>query len=102
MTDLTTPEILLKTKSLGASSISISPDSASSRPDDSIRGKAGTFQKAIEIIQTAVRTNLNPPVNTAIMKRNFRELPDISPDQKPRDQHMGAFLSDQDRKWNRC
>lgn len=77
MTDLVTPEILSKIKSLSASSISISLDGASDQTHDSIRGKAGTFEKTIETIQTAVRMGLNPQINTAIMKRNYQELPEI-------------------------
>ncbi|MDH2899985.1 MAG: TIGR04053 family radical SAM/SPASM domain-containing protein [archaeon] len=77
VTDLVTPEILCKVKSLGASSISISLDGASHETHDSIRGREGTFEKTVETIQTAVRMSLNSQINTSIMKRNYQELPQI-------------------------
>jgi AdoMet-dependent heme synthase len=77
ISDLTTPETLSKIKSLGASSISISLDGASDQTHDSIRGRKGTFEKTIETIHWAVRNSLNPQINTAIMERNYHELPQI-------------------------
>src|SRR5579875_2355196 len=69
MTNLVSTNKLVEVKSLGASSISISLDGASSETHDSIRGRAGTFDKTVEIIQNSLRIGLNPQINTAIMKR---------------------------------
>ena len=72
-----TYEVLTKIKSSGASSISLSLDGAFKETHDAIRGRIGTYDKTIETIRNALRLGLKAQVNTAIMKRNFEELPQI-------------------------
>jgi AdoMet-dependent heme synthase len=77
VTDVLTDEALLKIKNVGASSISISLDGASRATHDTIRQKAGTFDNTIKRIGDALKMGLNVQVNTAIMKQNLHELPQI-------------------------
>lgn len=77
VTELLTPSALKRIKLAGASSISISLDGACAETHDAIRGLSGTFDKTIEAIRTAVNLGLGLQVNTAIMKQNFNELPQI-------------------------
>ena len=77
VTPLLTSEALKRLRDAGASSISISLDGASPETHDSIRGQAGTYVKTLDAISHALECGLNVQVNTAIMKRNFQELPEI-------------------------
>lgn len=77
VTELLSHAALERLKDAGASSISISLDGASAQTHDSIRGKEGTYQRTIEAMKDAASSGLNPQVNTTIMKRNYRELPQI-------------------------
>ncbi len=77
VTELLTDEALGMVRSVGASSISISLDGACAETHDSIRGVKGTYDMTIEGIRKAVELGINVQVNTAIMKMNFNELPQI-------------------------
>lgn len=76
-TELLTRETLRGIKQIGASSVSVSLDGASARTHDSIRRREGTYARTINAIEDAISLGLNVQVNTAIMKRNFLELPRI-------------------------
>ncbi|MDG6934269.1 MAG: TIGR04053 family radical SAM/SPASM domain-containing protein [Nitrososphaerota archaeon] len=64
-------------KETGASAISISLDGAKALTHDSIRRRDGSFKMTLEAISNALKLGLKVQVNTAVMKRNFEELPDI-------------------------
>jgi AdoMet-dependent heme synthase len=75
VTELLTDEALDRIAELGAAAVSISLDGTCSETHDSIRRVPGTFDRTLERIGKAVELGLNVQVNTAVMKRNFRELP---------------------------
>ncbi len=77
VTTLLTTDALAKLKAAGAASISLSLDGASPEMHDLIRGNAGTFERTIEVISNAIQLRINLQVNTAVMKRNFTDLPEI-------------------------
>lgn len=77
VTDLLSHEALEEIKDAGTSSISISLDGRSGETHDVVRNKAGTFDRTIETIQAALGSGIKVQVNTAVMKRNLRELPEI-------------------------
>ena len=77
VTGLLTNRVVEKMAQLGVSALSISLDGASRETHDSIRRVEGTFDLTIERIRRAVESGLNVQVNTAVMKTNFRELPQI-------------------------
>lgn len=77
VTKLLTKDALAKLKEAGSASISLSLDGSSPEIHDAIRGEAGTFQRTIEAISTAIQLGVKVQVNTAIMKRNFADLPEI-------------------------
>jgi radical SAM protein len=64
-------------KETGASAISISLDGATPITHDSIRRREGSFRMTLDAISNTLKLGLNVQVNTAVMKRNFEELPDI-------------------------
>ncbi len=77
VTELLTHDALLRLKQSGAASISISLDGANERTHDAIRRNPGTFLRTLEVIEDAVQIGLGIQVNTAIMKQNLDELPEI-------------------------
>lgn len=76
-TTLLNDKTLEKFAKLETASVSISLDGACARTHDSIRKVEGTFERTIDRISRAVQTGLYVQVNTAVMKSNFRELPQI-------------------------
>ena len=77
VTELLTYDALRRIKEAGASAISISLDGASAQTHDSIRRREGTYQRTIQAMKDAVSVGLNAQVNTAIMRRNYAELPQL-------------------------
>lgn len=77
VTELLTREALLRIKNAGASSISISLDGAGKETHDAIRRKPGTFDTTLKTIRDALGLGINVQINTAIMKQNLNELPEI-------------------------
>ena len=77
VTELLTHDALLGIKHSGASSISISLDGSNERTHDAVRRNLGTFRRTLEVIEDAVQIGLGIQVNTAIMKQNLNELPEI-------------------------
>jgi len=77
ITELLSYDALKRIKEAGASAISISLDGASAQTHDSIRRREGTYQRTIQAMKDAASLGLNAQVNTAIMKRNYTELPQI-------------------------
>jgi radical SAM protein len=77
VTELLTDGALEKIRDVGPSSISVSLDGAFGETHDSIRGVRGTFDSTLERIGAAVKLGISVQVNTAVMKRNFEELPEI-------------------------
>lgn len=77
VTSLLTKDTIRRLKEVGTTSISISLDAASHEMHDSIRGHVGTYERTVEAISNAIESGLNVQVNTAIMKRNFQDLPEI-------------------------
>jgi radical SAM protein len=77
VTELLNHDALLKMHRSGVSSISVSLDGSIEGTHDEIRRKPGTFRRTIEAIEDALKIGLNVQVNTAIMKKNLSELPNI-------------------------
>ncbi|HZW56577.1 MAG TPA: TIGR04053 family radical SAM/SPASM domain-containing protein [Nitrososphaerales archaeon] len=77
VSELLTQKTLSRLKHVGASSVSISLDGSTEEVHDSIRREPGTFKRTIEAIKDAQLAGLNLQVNTAVMRRNLRELPSI-------------------------
>ncbi|MDG6902708.1 MAG: TIGR04053 family radical SAM/SPASM domain-containing protein [Nitrososphaerota archaeon] len=77
VSDALTTEALERLKASGTASISISLDGAGALTHDTIRRKAGTFEKTLWSIQKAVEIGLHVQVNTVVMEKNVRELPAI-------------------------
>jgi AdoMet-dependent heme synthase len=77
VTELLTPEVLRTAKEIGAASISVSLDGARAETHDAIRRAPGTYDRTIRVIRDAVGSGLNIQVNTAVMRRNLPELPDL-------------------------
>jgi radical SAM protein len=61
----------------GADGISISLDGARAATHDGIRGVEGTFEATLERLRDAVELGMRVQVNTAVMRSNVTELPDI-------------------------
>ncbi len=72
-----TDDALVRMRDLGVSSISISLDGASARTHDGIRGVGGTYGMTLERIERALELGVAVQVNTAVMKGNYTELPDV-------------------------
>ncbi|MDG6989158.1 MAG: TIGR04053 family radical SAM/SPASM domain-containing protein [Nitrososphaerota archaeon] len=72
-----TDDFLTGLRDVGASSISISLDGARPATHDSIRRVDGTFELTLERIKAAIKLGVNVQVNTAVMKANLRELPEM-------------------------
>ena len=77
VSELLSFETIEKIKKSGVSSISVSLDGASKETHDAIRNKEGTFRRTEEVLRNCAIAGLGVQVNTAIMKRNFLELPQI-------------------------
>lgn len=77
VSDLLTFETIKEIKQSGVSSISISLDGATEETHDAIRNKRGTFRRTEEVLRNCAIAGLGVQVNTAIMRRNLRELPQI-------------------------
>jgi AdoMet-dependent heme synthase len=75
VTELLTYDTLRRIKEAGASAISVSLDGACASTHDYTRRKEGTYDRTLRAIRDAVDIGLNIQVNTAIMKRNYDELP---------------------------
>ncbi len=76
-TELLTYDVLKRIRDAGATSVSLSLDGALAQTHDSIRGEAGTYDRTIQAMKDAVSLGLNPQINTAIMERNYSELPQL-------------------------
>ncbi|MDG6998696.1 MAG: TIGR04053 family radical SAM/SPASM domain-containing protein [Nitrososphaerota archaeon] len=70
-------ETIEKIKRSGVSSISVSLDGASKETHDAIRNKEGTFRRTEEVLRNCALAGLGVQVNTAIMRRNLFELPQM-------------------------
>ena len=70
---------LARLRDAGTSSISISLDGARPETHDSIRGVAGTFERTLERVRAAKDIGVSVQINTAIMKANIHELPEMLP-----------------------
>jgi radical SAM protein len=77
VSDSLTLEVLRKLKDIGVSSISVSLDGSTGDTHDGIRQVAGTYGRTIDTIRKAIEIGLPIQVNTAVMRRNMREMPAI-------------------------
>jgi AdoMet-dependent heme synthase len=77
VTELLADKTLERIRDVGASSISISLDGACAETHDSIRRVEGTFDRTVDRIKAGTELGMNVQVNTAIMKSNFGELPQV-------------------------
>lgn len=77
VTQLLTYDALKKLKESGVSAVSVSLDGASAKTHESIRREPGTFDRTVLTMKRAVEIGLKIQVNTAVMKSNLLELPDI-------------------------
>lgn len=77
VTELLSYDTLKRIKAAGVSAVSVSLDGASAQTHDSIRRIEGTYQRTIQAVKDAVSAGLNIQVNTAVMKSNYTELPQL-------------------------
>jgi radical SAM protein len=61
----------------GVDGISISLDGAHPETHDSIRGIKGVFNKTISVVKRMIEEGLRVQINTAVMRDNVMELPEI-------------------------
>ncbi len=74
---LLTPETAKDLARLGVVNFSISLDGYTAECHESIRGKPGCFQSAIDGIKAAARTGVCLQVNFTAMRQNLNELPGL-------------------------
>jgi len=77
VTPLLTKDVLSRLKRLGVEAVSISLDGALPYMHDLIRGVAGNFATTVSIINKIVSMGIRCQVNTAVMRSNMKQLPDI-------------------------
>lgn len=77
VTPLLSRATLGKLAEAGVGGISISLDGGRAATHDGIRGVEGTFRATLERIREAVDLGMRVQVNTAVMKSNVMELPEI-------------------------
>lgn len=77
VTELLTRGVLVRIRDAGASAVSLSLDGATAATHDSIRRREFTYERTIRAMSDALSLGLNVQVNTAVMKRSYKELPDI-------------------------
>ncbi len=63
-------------KNQGLRSVTVSLDSHIPSVHDELRGKKGTFEKAIRAIKDAKKENLNIIINTVVSKKNIHLIPE--------------------------
>lgn len=76
-TPLLTREALTRLSDAGASAVSLSID-ATAVEHDAIRGVPGTFHKTLEAARWALEAGLRVQVNTVVMQRTVRHLPELA------------------------
>ena len=72
-----TADTLAMLKESGAASISVSLDGSTAEMHDTIRGENMTFVRTLQVIRDAVSMGLGIQVNTAVMKDNISQLPEL-------------------------
>ena len=77
VTELLSYDALKRIRDAGVSAVSVSLDGACAQTHDSIRRIDGTYQRTVQAMKDAVSLGLNIQVNTAIMKSNYTELPQL-------------------------
>ncbi len=77
VTELLSYDALKRIRDAGVSAVSVSLDGAYAQTHDSIRRIDGTYQRTVQAMKDAVSLGLNIQVNTAIMKSNYTELPQL-------------------------
>jgi radical SAM protein len=73
-----TDENIQRMSEYGIKAVSISLDGALHETHESIRGVSGHFQKTIEALRRLVAAGFTVQVNTAVMRENVKELPQIA------------------------
>lgn len=73
-----TRDSIRKIKELGVRTVSISLDGATPKTHESIRGIQGHFETTINTISTLVSEGITVQINTAVMRDNVLELPNIA------------------------
>lgn len=77
VTDLLNEEIVSEFRDLGVGVMSISLDGSTPETHDGIRRVPGTWEKSLEILQTANKIGLRAQINTTVMRSNIDQLADI-------------------------
>jgi len=74
---MVTPEAAKKIKEAGIVKVSISLDGSNAQIHDNFRGRAGAFDLAIKGIENIIKAGLPVQINSAVTKRNMKDLPGI-------------------------
>ncbi len=77
VTPILTEKVLSRLRGLGVGAISISLDGALPYAHDFIRGVVGNFASTLNAIRKIVTMGIRCQVNTAVMRSNMKQLPDI-------------------------
>ncbi len=76
-TKLATEEKLKRMKDLGISRIAVSIDGSNPEIHDHFRGKTGTFEMSMKILDAAREIELSTQINTTVTNHNMFDLPRI-------------------------
>jgi radical SAM protein len=76
-TKLATREKIERLKDVGVSRIAVSIDGSNPEIHDRFRGKTGTFERSMEILDFARDLELSAQINTTVTKHNVQDLPNI-------------------------
>lgn len=77
VTDLLDVRQLERLATCGAASVSVSLDAATAATHDTIRGVPGSFDRTLKVIERLLELGVRVQVNTTVMRRNYRELPQL-------------------------
>jgi AdoMet-dependent heme synthase len=78
VTPLLTPEAVARFKELSLSAVSISLDGATAATHEAIRGVEGQFTQTLDALGRLRDAGLRVQVNTAVMRANVEELPELA------------------------
>ncbi|WP_457550201.1 TIGR04053 family radical SAM/SPASM domain-containing protein [Archaeoglobus sp.] len=76
-TKLATKDKLKKMHDLGVSRIAVSIDGSNAKIHDHFRGRTGTFEMSLKILDMAREIGISTQINTTVTKHNIFDLPNI-------------------------
>jgi len=77
-TPLATYDALGKARDAGVARLGISLDGADAKTHDSFRGWQGSFERTLDMIESARRLDMPVQINTSITRRNWEQVDDMA------------------------